>query len=89
MSVLMHGGNLKDISSKMNINIKDLKDFSSNLNPLGPPKGLLEYLRDNINDLLLLPDYDSQAASGFISELINADTNRIVPGNGTTEFIRR
>jgi len=89
MSVLMHGGNLKDISSKMNINIKDLKDFSSNLNPLGPPEGLLDYLRDNINDLLVLPEYDSQAASGFFSELMNIDTDRIVPGNGTTEFIRR
>jgi threonine-phosphate decarboxylase len=89
MSVLVHGGNLKELSASTGKDISDLKDFSSNINPLGPPEGLLEYLNQNIKELILLPEYDSAAAKSFISELTGTDRKRIVPGSGTTEFIHR
>lgn len=87
MSALIHGGNLRDISS--DFKIEELIDFSSNVNPLGPPVGLLDFLRDNLNELLLLPEYDGKSSITFLSELIGIDKKRIVPGNGTTEFIHR
>ncbi|MDY0133028.1 MAG: aminotransferase class I/II-fold pyridoxal phosphate-dependent enzyme [Desulforegulaceae bacterium] len=89
MSVLVHGGNLKELSALIGVDVSQLKDFSSNINPLGPPKGLLQFLNENIKELVLLPEYDSGSVKSFISNLINTDKKRIVPGSGTTEFIHR
>ncbi|MCB9480259.1 MAG: aminotransferase class I/II-fold pyridoxal phosphate-dependent enzyme [Desulfobacteraceae bacterium] len=89
MSVLIHGGNLKELSAYSGKKISELKDFSSNINPLGPPMGLLDFLNENIKELVLLPEYDSSQVKSFIANLINIDKKRIVPGSGTTEFIHR
>jgi threonine-phosphate decarboxylase len=89
MSVLVHGGNLKELSALTGKDISLFKDFSSNINPLGPPEGLLEYLYKNIKELVLLPEYDSFSVKSFISELTGINQKRIIPGSGTTEFIHR
>ncbi|MDY0361635.1 MAG: aminotransferase class I/II-fold pyridoxal phosphate-dependent enzyme [Desulforegulaceae bacterium] len=89
MSILIHGGNLKELSSITGKKISELTDFSSNINPLGPPEGLLDFLNENIKELVLLPEYDSNLVKTFIANLLNIDKKRIVAGSGTTEFIHR
>ena len=89
MAKLIHGGNLKELSKASGINSENLKDFSSNLNPLGPPEGLMEYLHENLEEILLLPEYRSESCIEFASSFLSIPKDRIVAGNGTTEFIHR
>jgi len=41
-----HGGNIREISQRFGIPEEKIIDFSSNLNPFGPPPGVLELLKD-------------------------------------------
>ncbi len=39
-----HGGNVLEVAKKMGVEPQEILDFSSNLNPLGPPPGVAEIL---------------------------------------------
>ena len=53
-----HGANVFEIAKNNGIKIKDIRDFSSNINPLGPSKKALDDLKDNLNLLSSYPDVD-------------------------------
>lgn len=42
----VHGGNIREVSRRFGIPEEKIIDFSSNLNPFGPPPGVLELLKD-------------------------------------------
>ncbi|MFC2054093.1 pyridoxal phosphate-dependent aminotransferase [Chloroflexota bacterium] len=60
-------------------------DFSSNINPFGPPPAVKEALA-NI-DLSSYPDRDAIALRKVLSHQIGVDINQVVVGNGTAELI--
>ena len=43
-----HGGEIHDAAARAGCRPADIVDMSSNINPLGPPAGLIDYLKDNI-----------------------------------------
>ncbi|MGB9679158.1 MAG: pyridoxal phosphate-dependent aminotransferase [Thermoanaerobacteraceae bacterium] len=73
-----HGGNIYDYNMT-------LLDFSSNINPLGAPSGIFEYLKEI--DLQKYPDIKYRNLKKSISKYIGSETDNIIVGNGAAELI--
>ena len=83
-----HGANVFEIAKDEGINIEDIRDFSSNINPLGPSKKALESLKDNLNLLSTYPDVDYLDLREAISTYASCKREHIVLGLGSTEILR-
>ncbi|MGD8262442.1 MAG: aminotransferase class I/II-fold pyridoxal phosphate-dependent enzyme, partial [Desulfobacterales bacterium] len=83
-----HGGNIYDMARRLGCLTTDIIDMSSNMNPLGPPPGLLDYLADNIlTATTQLPEVDSSEMTENFAAYLGVDAHRLLAGNGTTQFI--
>lgn len=83
-----HGANVFEIAKVEGIKIEDIRDFSSNINPLGPSKRALESLKENLNLLSTYPDVDYVDLRRAISSYASCDDKNIVLGLGSTEILR-
>lgn len=83
-----HGANVFEIAKNNGIEIKDIRDFSSNINPLGPSKKAIEELKDNLNLLSAYPDVDYLDLRQSISHYVNCNIDNIVLGLGSTEILK-
>lgn len=54
-----HGGNIILAAARIGCRPSDMVDMSSNLNPLGPPPGLLDHLKEKIHEIGRLPEMDA------------------------------
>lgn len=79
-----HGG---DITTYRDLYDGELVDFSSNINPLGPPEGLYDELKNNFNSLTIYPDIQYRTLKSNIGKYLNCDCSNIVVGNGAVEVI--
>ncbi|WP_213804260.1 threonine-phosphate decarboxylase [Granulicella sp. dw_53] len=81
----VHGGQLRQIAERFGIPVKHLLDFSANINPDGPPAGVLSTLRASLDDLSTLTDYpDLQQTSlkQSIAHYAEISTQNIAVANG-------
>lgn len=85
---MSHGANVFEIAKDEGIKIEDIRDFSSNINPLGPSKKALENLKDNLNLLSTYPDVDYVDLREAISSYASCKSENIVLGLGSTEILR-
>lgn len=82
-----HGGNVYDLARSHGCPVAEIVDMSSNINSLGPPPGLLDFLKSNMEILTRLPEVDARDSIRSFADLIETDPQRILAGNGTTQFI--
>ena len=82
-----HGGNIYDLAERLGCDASEIIDMSSNVNPFGPPPGLVDYLKDHILKINALPEVDAGNTSAAFSDRYGIDRNRVLAGNGTTQFI--
>lgn len=83
-----HGGNIYDMARRLGCFTTDIIDMSSNMNPLGPPPGLMDYLSDNlITAVTQLPEVDSSEMTQNFAAYRGVDAHHLLAGNGTTQFI--
>ena len=82
-----HGGNIAAFARQFGLRPSEIIDMSSNINSLGPPEGLLEYLRDNLMSLTALPEVDSRQTCIEFANYMNIASRRVLAANGTTQFI--
>ena len=82
-----HGGNIYDIAHRLGCLPSDIIDMSSNVNPLGPPPGLIEFLKDNLNIITALPEVDSTILVHSFADHYGIDPATVLAGNGSTQFI--
>ncbi len=82
-----HGGNIYQAARRLNCRPEDIIDMSSNMNPLGPPPGLLEFLKNRLDLITRLPEVDSRRAIAAFAEYLQIDPACVLAGNGTTQFI--
>ncbi|ABW67037.1 pyridoxal phosphate-dependent aminotransferase [Desulfosudis oleivorans] len=61
--------------------------MSSNVNPLGPPAGLIAYLCDRMTDIVCLPDPDALHIRRSFAKRHGLAPGHVVAGNGTTQLI--
>jgi len=82
-----HGGNILAAARKMRCSPSEFLDMSSNINPLGPPPGLLDFLRANLETVTRLPEVDGRQSAAHFADYVGVNPNQVLPGNGTTQFI--
>ena len=82
-----HGGNIYELARQNNCRPDEIIDMSSNLNPLGPPPGLLAYLQQHIAVIKRLPDAGAAGLIEKFEALHGLSPGRVLAGHGTTEFI--
>ena len=82
-----HGGNILAAARKMQCSPAEFLDMSSNINPLGPPPGLLDFLRANLETVTRLPEVDGRQTAAHFADYLGLNPNQVLPGNGTTQFI--
>src|SRR5438128_9376811 len=68
-------------------NGRPLLDFSSNLNPLGPPASVLRALRRGLRAIARYPDTNSSLLAEALAKHHRIDPAQIVIGNGVNECI--
>lgn len=81
---MIHGG---DTLSYESFYKGELVDFSSNINPLGTPKGLHEKLVQGFGTLTAYPDIKYRKLKASISQYLGCSIDNILVGNGAVEII--
>ena len=81
---MKHGG---DTLSYKHMYEGELIDFSSNINPLGFPKGLVEAIVDDIDQLTKYPDIQYRELKQEIGRYLGCSTKEVLLGNGAVEII--
>jgi len=82
-----HGGNIYNMARNLGCAPSEIIDMSSNVNPLGPPPGLADFLRENMNTIDALPQVDAGRAVSAFAGRYDIDPDLVLAGNGTTQFI--
>ena len=82
-----HGGNRIELARQLGCLPQEIIDMSSNINPLGPPPGLIDYLREHIDAVGRFPEVDSREIAEQFAAQCRIDADRVLAGNGTTQFI--
>ena len=80
-----HGGNIYKIFREKNI--KEILDYSSNINPYGIPESLKKRITENLEILERYPDPDYVELREKLANLNNVNLSDIILGNGATEII--
>ena len=82
-----HGGNINEVARQLNCSPSEIIDMSSNINPLGPPPGLVQHLKSNLDAITRLPEVDAGETVKQFGDFIGVDSQCLLAGNGTTQFI--
>lgn len=79
-----HGGDLLSYEKHYE---GELIDFSSNINPLGIPKGLANIIIDNLAKIESYPDIKYRKLKSSISRYLNCKDEHVIVGNGAVDLI--
>jgi threonine-phosphate decarboxylase len=82
-----HGGNIFDMAAALGCAPMDIRDMSSNVNPLGPPPGLMNHLHDQLDRISALPEAGADHIIRLFSRYHDIDPKSVLAGNGTTQLI--
>jgi threonine-phosphate decarboxylase len=82
-----HGGDLLAAASEFGIRSEEFCDFSSNVNPLGPPPGLEEELKANLHEICRYPTPQARDFRAGLAACLDFPEERILIGNGANELI--
>jgi threonine-phosphate decarboxylase len=82
-----HGGNVYMVARQFGWKPSELIDMSSNINTLGPPPGLMEFLKNRLDSITALPEVDSSETSNLYAKHMKIEPECVLAGNGTTQFI--
>ncbi|WPD24308.1 MAG: cobyric acid synthase [Candidatus Electrothrix scaldis] len=82
-----HGGNTRELATRLGCQPEEILDFSANINPLGPPEYLWNLLAGRLEDIVQYPDPDSTELVQALAEQYQLAPEQIVPGNGTSDLL--
>ncbi len=85
--IIGHGGNVDALADRLGCSVDSITDMSSNLNPLGPPKGLEAFIAGNVTKIRSLPQADAAGMVRAFGCYYGIDPKRVMAANGTTWFI--
>lgn len=77
MTEFIHGGNVWGDNKPEN-----WIDFSANLNPKGPPKIMMEEIKENIHKIVYYPEINLKVPTENIANYLKVPSNNILPTNG-------
>ncbi|WP_028551115.1 cobyric acid synthase [Paenibacillus sp. UNC451MF] len=82
-----HGGDLWTAAEAFGKDKDEFLDFSSNMNPLGPPAAVEAILRDHWRDVVAYPDPAVRELRLKLAHRYNVPMESILVGNGAAELI--
>ncbi|URN93540.1 MAG: threonine-phosphate decarboxylase CobD [Candidatus Pristimantibacillus lignocellulolyticus] len=82
-----HGGDLQSASELYDIEQDQLLDFSSNMNPLGPPQVVADILSQYMQHITNYPDPANRQLRETIAKKHLVHTDQVIVGNGAAELI--
>src|SRR5437764_9930906 len=65
----------------------DCLDFSASINPLGPPRSVLQTLLEHLGDVARYPDRECRLLVERLAAWHEVDPAQIVVGNGSNDLI--
>ncbi|MDQ6421603.1 threonine-phosphate decarboxylase CobD [Paenibacillus sp. LHD-117] len=82
-----HGGDLRTAEEVFGMPAESFVDFSSNMNPLGPPKSVRDVMARYWEHIQAYPDPASRALKAKLAERHRIPESSILVGNGAAELI--
>ncbi|MEM4298513.1 MAG: histidinol-phosphate transaminase [Nitrososphaerota archaeon] len=82
-----HGGNVWWTARESGRNVRAIVDFSSNVNPLGPPTRAIKAIEENLWRLPLYPDPEYTSLREKIAKVHGLKKENVVVGHGAAELI--
>ena len=82
-----HGGNIYELAHTLGCPTDAIIDMSSNVNPYGPPPGLVEHLKSQIDRIQVLPEVDAHEVVALFADRYVISADQVIASNGTTQMI--
>ncbi|MDI6815645.1 MAG: threonine-phosphate decarboxylase CobD [Actinomycetota bacterium] len=82
-----HGGNVRRLAQRLGIDVGELVDFSSNINPYGPPESVLAAVRRAVERISEYPEQEAESFVAAAADALRVDPKNIVASNGSIELI--
>ena len=82
-----HGGDVYHLARTMGLDLKELLDFSANINPLGFPPGIPGAIQEALPEIVHYPDRRCQELKEELAAYHRLRAGEILVGNGSTELI--
>ncbi len=82
-----HGGNIYQLARRLGCDPAEIDDMSSNVNPLGPPPELMDFLAAHVDAIKALPEAAAESMEQLFAEQARIDADQVMAGNGTTQMI--
>ncbi len=86
-SLPVHGADLAWAERRYGIPAGDFLDFSSNVNPLGPPVTALRAASEALEHIARYPEPQADGMKAALANFLPADGASLVLGNGSSELI--
>ncbi|MEE8074539.1 MAG: aminotransferase class I/II-fold pyridoxal phosphate-dependent enzyme, partial [Candidatus Binatia bacterium] len=83
-----HGGNVFAWAREMGVNAKEITDFSSSINPLGPPPTARKAFFKSFNEISRYPDVEGQELKAVLARHHGVKAEEVLLGNGSTQLIQ-
>ncbi|WP_379132573.1 threonine-phosphate decarboxylase CobD [Paenibacillus sp. sgz500958] len=80
-----HGGDLLTAEELYGTGGGTFLDFSANINPLGPPPGVLKALRESLSAVIAYPDPGHRRLKSMLAESLGVGSGWLTIGNGAAE----
>jgi threonine-phosphate decarboxylase len=84
----IHGGNIYEAAKRFGIDEEDIVDFSSNVNPLGPPSAAKRAVKRSSKFLDRYPDPEMNGLRKAIARYFGIKPGQVICGNGSNGLIR-
>ena len=84
---LKHGGELRQFAEKFGIPAREILDFSSNINPLGPPDVVKEVYEASLHELSSYPDSEALEFRREVARHFPLFPENVIAGNGAAELL--
>jgi threonine-phosphate decarboxylase len=80
-----HGGDLLTAAEYFGVELSEILDFSANINPLGPPKRVMDVIRNQWGSIIHYPDPDQRKLKRILAERLGIEEAGLLIGNGAAE----
>ena len=88
MKTNRHGADLYALETKYHYRPEDIRDFSSNINPLGPSPKAMEAAAKNIRALCRYPDPEYRKLKAAMADYLKVEEAAVLLGSGTSQLIQ-
>ncbi|MEJ8545537.1 threonine-phosphate decarboxylase CobD [Brevibacillus borstelensis] len=80
-----HGGDLVTAAERFGVSAEAFLDYSANINPLGPPKRVLEALGQSLSAVIRYPDPGHRSFKCALAAHLQLPEASLLPANGAAE----